>query len=75
MPPTVGGQGQYVGDCPMLVAHGWNVDYSALAVWSRLLVLLLRGVESVISERWGCRARCWVSEGTAEWLCLQCRPQ
>jgi hypothetical protein len=22
-------RGQYTGDCPVLVAHGWNVDYSA----------------------------------------------
>ncbi|MFG0217301.1 hypothetical protein ACFU8X_30115, partial [Brevibacillus porteri] len=25
-------RGQYIGECPMLVAHGWNVDYSALSV-------------------------------------------
>jgi len=22
-------RGQYIGECLMLVAHGWNVDYSA----------------------------------------------
>jgi hypothetical protein len=22
-------RGQYIGECPVLVAHGWNVDYSA----------------------------------------------
>jgi hypothetical protein len=25
-------RGQYTGDCPVLVAHGWNVDYSARPV-------------------------------------------
>ncbi len=54
-------RGQYIGECPVLVAHGWNVDYSALLVgW--LLVLLRRGTRLA---GWGCRACCWVSEGTA----------
>ena len=48
----------------MLVAHGWNVDYSAPSANS--------GCQYCSSERGtrtrggcGCRARCWVSEGMA----------
>lgn len=26
-------RGQYTGECSVLVAHGWNVDYSARLVW------------------------------------------
>ena len=25
-------RGQYIGECLMLVAHGWNVDYSAYLI-------------------------------------------
>jgi hypothetical protein len=44
-------------------AHGWNVDYSASVCWWVFLVLLRRGTG--VCWRIGCRARCWVSEGTA----------
>ena len=47
----------------MLVAQGWNVDYSALSVISWLRVLLFRAWKA--DHEWrGCWARCWVSEGT-----------
>ena len=53
-------RGQYTGECLVLVAHGWNVDYSARQGLF-LRVLLRRG-----KKRWNLsgRACCWVSEGT-----------
>ena len=58
-------RGQFISECLMLVAHGWNVDYSALSVC--LDCEYCFGVEN--SSRGGeCRARCWVSEGAAVWL-------
>jgi hypothetical protein len=45
-------QDQYIGECPVLVAHGWNVDYSAGFTGRRLQVLFSQeGVESMISGR------------------------
>jgi len=36
-------RGQFIGECSVLVAHGWNVDYSALSQGWVSLVLLRRG--------------------------------
>ncbi len=33
-------RGQYIGERPVLVAHGWNVDYSARSRTDQALVLL-----------------------------------
>lgn len=33
-------RGQYIGERLMLVAHGWNVDYSARSRMDQALVLL-----------------------------------
>jgi hypothetical protein len=46
----------------MLVAHGWNVDYSARSRTDQALVLLF-GAWNADLVGWSCRARCWVSEG------------
>lgn len=35
-------RGQYISECLMLVAHGWNVDYSVRTSGRGLLVLLVR---------------------------------
>jgi hypothetical protein len=32
-------RGQYIGERPVLVAHGWNVDYSARSRMDQALVL------------------------------------
>jgi hypothetical protein len=59
-------QSHYAGARSAVVAHGWNVDYSAL-VQSFPSVLLPCGVWNM-EGLGGCRARCWVSEGAAVWL-------
>ncbi len=51
----------------MLVAHGWNVDYSA---WFLLILLVLLRCGTQEREGPG-RARCWVSEGAAVLVVLQ----
>jgi hypothetical protein len=48
-------QGHYVGVCSAMVAHGWNVDYSARPVW----VTSTASAWNVNSGGSG-RARCWV---------------
>ena len=52
LPGTFGNlvRGQFIGECPVLVAHGWNVDYSALLSLFRLQVLSFRGRGKLI---WG----------------------
>ena len=57
-------RGQYISECLMLVAHRWNVDYSARFRMDQALVLLF-GAWNADHEWRECRARCWVSEGTA----------
>ena len=47
----------------MLVAHGWNVDYSVFDLFSFQYCSSERGTHDLRSGRG--RARCWVSEGAA----------
>ena len=44
-------RGQYTGVRPVLVAHGWNVDYSVRSSGRGLLVLLVQSVERMIFGR------------------------
>ncbi|CAK7280514.1 hypothetical protein SGPA1_11303 [Streptomyces misionensis JCM 4497] len=51
-------RGQYISECLMLVAHGWNVDYSALFGWLFFLVLLRRGTDEGPAEGVGHAVGC-----------------
>ena len=59
-------QGHYVGTRPTVVAHGWNVDYSAGFTGRRPASTALFGGRGKHDLRTGSgRARCWVSEGAS----------
>ena len=68
-------QGHYVGIRPAVVAHGWNVNYSACFTGRRLASTALFGGRGKHDLRTGAgRARCWVSEGMAVMVAFSAGP-